>query len=170
MGEIASCDELDVGLTSWHQDKQQTNYIDEGDGFLADSICQDGYIMNFFFRNFPHQSIMLTKDTPQHMLMCCSFLTCLRKKSHGWARQFVHEGIVSMGCLYWKNQVKIHGVVHKSGRGVPGCVLQETKKIKMKLHWCGEHSRLLFYKCPNVCMLTFYETRMCISSLHPALK
>jgi hypothetical protein len=110
MGEIASCDELDIGLTSWHQDKQQTNYIDEGDGFLADSICQDGYIMNFFFRNFPHQSIMLTKDTPQHMLMCCSFLTCLRKKSHGWARQFVHEGIVSMGCLYWKNQVKIHGV------------------------------------------------------------
>ena len=106
------------------------NYIDEGDGFLADSICQDGYIMNFFFRNFPHQSIMLTKDTLQHMLMCCSFLTCLRKKSHGWARQFVHEGIVSMGCLYWKNQVKIHGVVHKSGRGVPGCVLQETKKSK----------------------------------------
>ena len=53
MGEVLSCDEQDIGFTGRHQDKQRVNYKDEGDGFLTDSLCQDGYTYSFYFRNMP---------------------------------------------------------------------------------------------------------------------
>jgi len=43
MGRKASCDEQVIGFTGNHADKQQITYKDEGDGFLCDAICQDGY-------------------------------------------------------------------------------------------------------------------------------
>ncbi len=145
MGEIASCDEQDVGFTGRHQDKQRINYKDEGDGFLADSICQDGYTWNFYFRNVhPPKHYVDQGYSPTHACMLFLF-DSLEKKNHivGLDNLFMSAKL-AWGAYTGIKQVKIHGVVHKSGRGVPGCVLQETKKILMKLLWCVEQSRLLF--------------------------
>jgi hypothetical protein len=44
-GKFGACDE--------HEDKQQINYKDKGDGFLVDSVAEAGYTYCFFFRNQP---------------------------------------------------------------------------------------------------------------------
>jgi hypothetical protein len=82
MGEIASCDEHDVGFTGRHQDKQRINYKDEGDVFLADSICQDGHTWNFYFCNVPPPKHYVDKGySPMHA--CVLFLIdSLEKKKH----------------------------------------------------------------------------------------
>jgi hypothetical protein len=48
MGEIVFCNEQYVGFTGNCQEKQRINYKDVGDGFLANSIFQDGYTWNFY--------------------------------------------------------------------------------------------------------------------------
>jgi hypothetical protein len=47
-GEFGSCDEQCIGFTGSHKDKQRINYKKEGDGFLADSICEERYTYSFF--------------------------------------------------------------------------------------------------------------------------
>ena len=53
MGRDLSCDEQTIGFQGNHRDKQRITYKKEGDGFLADTICGDGYTFSFHFR---HQS------------------------------------------------------------------------------------------------------------------
>ena len=43
LGQILSVDEQTIGFQSNHRDKQRITYKKEGDGFLADCICADGY-------------------------------------------------------------------------------------------------------------------------------
>ena len=53
MGKNLSCDEQTVGFQGHHRDKQRITYKKEGDGFLADCICGDGYTFAFHFRHQP---------------------------------------------------------------------------------------------------------------------
>jgi hypothetical protein len=66
-GEFGSCDEQCIGFTGNHKDKQLINYKKEGDGFLADSICEEGYTYSFFFRNQPAPAHYLNQGfSPTH--------------------------------------------------------------------------------------------------------
>jgi hypothetical protein len=49
MGRNLSVDEQTIGFQENHKDKQKITYKKEGDGFLADTICGDGYTYSFFF-------------------------------------------------------------------------------------------------------------------------
>jgi hypothetical protein len=51
MGRNLSCDEQTIGFQGNHKDKQRITYKKEGDGFLADCICSDGYTFAFHFRH-----------------------------------------------------------------------------------------------------------------------
>jgi len=164
MGEVASCDEQDVGFTGRHQDKQRINYKDEGDGFLADSICQDGYTWNFYFRNVPPPKHYVDKGySPTHARVLFLF-DSLEKKNHivGLDNLFMSAKL-AWGAYTGKNQVMIHGVVRKTGRGVPGCVLQETRKNPNEAALVRGTIKAAVLegdpKCPNVCVLSFYDNK-----------
>jgi hypothetical protein len=68
-----------------------------------------------------------------------------------------------MGAYTGKNQVKIHGVVCESGRGAPGCVLQETKKNLAEAALVRRTIKAAVLEgspsCPKVCFLSFYENK-----------
>ena len=51
LGRHLSCDEQTVAFKGNHKDKQRITYKREGDGFLVDCICSDGYTYCFFFRH-----------------------------------------------------------------------------------------------------------------------
>ena len=53
LGQHLSCDEQTIGFQGTHKDKQRITYKKEGDGFLADCICSDGYTYSFYFRHQP---------------------------------------------------------------------------------------------------------------------
>jgi len=51
LGRNVSCDEQTIGFQRNHRDKQRLTHKKEGDGFLADCICSDGYTYAFWFRH-----------------------------------------------------------------------------------------------------------------------
>jgi len=53
MEKDISCDKQTIGFKGNHSDKQRISYKKEGDGFLADSILQDGYTYTFYMQNMP---------------------------------------------------------------------------------------------------------------------
>ena len=53
LGRNLSCDEQMIVFHGNHKDKQRITYKKEGDGFLADCICSDGYTFAFHFRHQP---------------------------------------------------------------------------------------------------------------------
>jgi len=53
LGRNISVDEQTNGFKGNHVDKQQINYKREGDGFLADTLCQSGYTYTFYLWNMP---------------------------------------------------------------------------------------------------------------------
>lgn len=164
MGEVLSCDEQDIGFTGRHQDKQRVNYKDEGDGFLTDSLCQDGYTYSFYFRNMPAPKKYLDKGfSPTHSRVLFLFDT-LKDKNHvvGLDNLFMSAKL-AYGAYTGKNQVKIHGVVRKTHRGVPTCVFQETKKNPNEAALVRGTIKAAVLegdpKCPDVCVLSFYDSK-----------
>ena len=43
----------DAGFKGRHPDKQRVTFKKEGDGFLIDTLCNDGFTYTFYFRNMP---------------------------------------------------------------------------------------------------------------------
>jgi len=56
-----------------------------------------------------------------------------------------------IGAYKGKNQVQIHGVVRKSGRGVPPCKVRGTVKAAV---FEGGPS------CPSICCAFYYNAKM----------
>ena len=52
-GPMIAGDEQDAGFQGRHPDKQRVTFKKEGDGFLIDALCDDGFTMTFYFRNMP---------------------------------------------------------------------------------------------------------------------
>ncbi len=49
LGKIISCDKQTIGFKGMnHSDVQRVNYKKEGDGFLCDSIYENGFTYSFF--------------------------------------------------------------------------------------------------------------------------
>jgi hypothetical protein len=53
LGRDLSCDKQTVGFQGHHKNKLQITYKNEGDWFMVDCICSNGYTYNFHFRHQP---------------------------------------------------------------------------------------------------------------------
>jgi hypothetical protein len=162
-GKFGSCDEQDIGFTGKHEDKQRINYKDEGDGFLVDSVAESGYTYCFFFRNQPAPRNYIQQGySPTHARVLYLF-DLLPSKNHviGLDNLFMSAKLCA-GAYKGRNQVQIHGVVRKSGRGVPTCVLQETQKNAKeadKVHGTIKAAVLDDPECPSVVCMSYYDSK-----------
>jgi hypothetical protein len=164
-GEFGSCDEQCIGFTGNHKDKQRINYKKEGDGFLADSICEEGYTYAFFFRNQPAPAHYLNQGfSPTHARVLFLFDT-LPSKNHviGLDNLFMSAKL-AWGAYNGKNQVKIHGVVRRHNRGVPSCVFQEDKTKKEEIEAARGTLKAAILKddnnCPDLCVISYYDSKV----------
>ena len=48
-GTNIAADEQDAGFKGKHPDKARVTFKREGDGFLIDAICDDGFTITFYF-------------------------------------------------------------------------------------------------------------------------
>ena len=53
LGMCFSIDEMTMRFQGQHKDKQRITYKAEGDGFQADSLCDEGFTYQFYMRNDP---------------------------------------------------------------------------------------------------------------------
>jgi len=67
------------------------------------------------------------------------------------------------GAYKGKNQVQIHGVVRKSGRGVPPCVLQEFQKNQKEADKVRGTVKAAVFEgdpsCPSICCVSYYNAK-----------
>jgi hypothetical protein len=108
--------EQTIGVKGNHQDKQCINYKKEGDGFLADAICEDGYTYSFFFHNMPapKKKFLNKKFSPLHARVLFLFEQ-FQEENHicgldnlYHSIKFAREAYVGGKC------VMVHGVTRKS--------------------------------------------------------
>ncbi len=67
------------------------------------------------------------------------------------------------GAYKGKNQLQIHGVVRKTGCGVPLCVLQEFQKNQKEVDKVRGTIKAAVLKgdpsCPSICCMSYYDSK-----------
>ena len=128
MGEKLSCNEQTKGFKGMHKDKQQITYKAEGNGFLCNALCQDGYTYSFYFHNQPPPAHYISHGfSPLHSWVLFVF-DQLKHKYHivGLDNLFMSTNLFC-GAFCGKNKVKIHGVTRKVSWGIPNSVRQDEE-------------------------------------------
>ena len=127
MGRNLSCDEQTVGFQGKHKDKQRITYKKEGDGFLADCICSDGFTFAFHFR---HQEVSQKlmdhfNCSPIHARVL-GLISQLPDTHYtlGMDNLFNSAKLCRM-ALAMDQKVMVHGVTRPKLRGIPLIVKQE---------------------------------------------
>ena len=163
-GKFGSCDEQVIGFTGKHEDKQRINYKDEGDGFLVDSVAESGFTYCFFFRNQPAPNHYIRQGySPTHARVLHLF-DLLPSKNHviGLDNLFMSVKLCT-GAYSGKNQVQIHGVVRRTGRGVPPCVLQEFQKNQKEADKVRGTIKAAVFEgdpsCPSIICMSYYDAK-----------
>ena len=139
LGQNLSCDEQTVGFQGMHKDKQRITYKNEGDGFMADCICSDGYTYNFHFRHqAPSKKLLDLGLSPLHARVI-GLVSQLPNKNYTLSMDNLYNSAKFFRYLQSMDQkVMGHGVTRPTGRGVPKCVVQKeittTKEIDKVRH------------------------------------
>ena len=126
VGRDISGDEQDSPFQGKHADKQQVNYKKAGDGFLIDSICEDGFTIFFYPRNAPPPKKWIDKGfSPTHSRI----LHMLDHLPGKYYRCYMDNLFISARFLrgayaVCSSKVMIHGVCRKTGRGLLSSVFQ----------------------------------------------
>ena len=133
LGRDLSCDEQTIGFQGNHRDKQRITYKKEGDGFLADCICSDGYTYSFFFRHQPSSQKIMTdfNCSPLHARVI-GLIHQLPDKFYTLGMDNLYMSAKLCRLAYSMEQkVMIHGVTRPSLRGIPPAIKQtEVSKKK----------------------------------------
>jgi len=97
-----------------------------GDGIQTDCIADDGYTYDFYFRNEPVDTKWIDKGMcPMHARLLHMFGN-LREVGHQCKMDNLFNSVSLARAAYMlQTKVLIHGVIRKSGRGVPAVVIQE---------------------------------------------
>ena len=99
-----------------------------GDGIQADCIADDGYTWDFYFRNESSSPELLAQGyCPMHCRVLHMFSN-LREHYHCCTMDNLFNSVKLAHAAYsLPKPVLVHGVLRKSGRGCPPCVIQEEK-------------------------------------------
>ena len=135
IGKNLSCDEQTVGFQGHHKDKQRITYKKEGDGFLADALCSDGYTFAFHFRHQPaSQKIMKEHDCSPLHARVLGLISQLPDKNYTLGMDNLYMSARLCRLAYMSDQrVMVHGVTRPSLRGIPPAIKQDEVKKKAEL-------------------------------------
>ena len=152
LGQHLSCDEQTVGFQGHHKDKMRITYKKEGDGFMADCICSDGYTYNFHFRHQPpSQKLIQLGLSPLHSRVA-GLVSQLPDQNYTLGMDNLYNSAKFFRYLYsTKQKVMGHGVTRPSGRGVPKCVFQKEMTSKKDIAAVRHTLKVAVLKGDSVC-------------------
>ncbi|OEU12697.1 hypothetical protein FRACYDRAFT_243954 [Fragilariopsis cylindrus CCMP1102] len=106
LGMNISVDEMTMRMKGVHRDRMTIKFKAEGDGFMTDALCQEGYCYQHYMRNEP---------APQKYLnMGFSPLHCRKVLCHGVARKGgrgVPECVKQLEVTRRSEQLRVRGTV-----------------------------------------------------------
>ena len=122
-------DERTIGFKGAHGLALRITYIQEGDGYQSDAICEDGYTFSFYFRH-GDAPVLLERFNDLHLLATAKHVVyLLLKLPHLWTHVFV-DNLFNSCKLYtaaYRAKKLCHRVVRHHGRGVPEHVVQKAE-------------------------------------------
>ena len=133
LGPDISVDEITVRFKGPHQDKLCITYKNEGDGFQADALCQEGYCYQVYMRNNPAPRKYTRGDmgmSPLHARVF-SLYDSLKDEYHQCGMDNLYNSASNCRASYLHpKKVLVHGVARKGMRGIPACVRQDEVQNK----------------------------------------
>ena len=126
LGACFTIDDMTIVFQGMHTERKKITYKSKGDGFQADALCEDGFCLQFYFRNdLANVEYTKTGLLPFHSRVMTLF-DSVEDDYHicGMDNLFNY---VTFCKRVWnhKRKSKVHGVTRKGMRGIPGCVVQE---------------------------------------------
>ena len=165
LGRNLSCDEQTIGFQGNHRDKQRITYKKEGDGFLADCICSDGYTYAFWFRHqeASKQIIQTVGCSPLHARVL-ALISQLPDKYYTLGMDNLYNSAKFCRLAYsTKQKVMVHGVTRPTLRGIPSVVKQDEVKRKSELESVRHTVKAAVLKGDEVCKelvsVSLYDTK-----------
>ena len=128
-------DEQTMGFKSHHADKLRITYKDEGDGFQADALSDDGYTYTFYFRNQPAPKKYLDMGfSPLHGRVMALF-DCLNDKFHRARFDNLYMSArFGLNSFNHKKHVLVESVCRSGARGLPSEVVQAEVTGKERIN------------------------------------
>ena len=152
LGRDLSSDEQTIGFQGHHKDKLRVTYKTEGDGFMADCICSDGYTYNFHFRHQPPSQKLMRQGLSGLHARVVGLVSQLPNKNYTLTMDNLYNSAKFYRHLYSMEQrVMGHGVTRRSGRGVPECVKQKEVTSKQDLQRVKHTVKVAVLKGDSVC-------------------
>ena len=132
LGETLSGGEQCQGFQGRHPDKLKVKLKNEGDGFLIDALCDDGFTYAFYWRSqLPPKKWADLGCSPLHARVLAMF----ESLTHEWHRihfDNLHNSAIFCKLACQRCKVLVGGVARKGGRGLPSVVAQAEAKKKGK--------------------------------------
>ena len=165
LGRNLSCDEQTIGFQGQHKSKQRITYKKEGDGFLADCICSNGYTYAFYFRHQKASDGFITNTmcSPLHGRVI-GLISQLPDKNYTLCMDNLYMSAkFARLCLMMPQKVMIHGVTRPSMRGVPAVVKQVEVTSKVQLAKVRNTVKVAVLKgdsvCNNLVCVSLYDSK-----------
>lgn len=164
LGITLSVDEQTLGMQGRHPDKARITFKKEGDGFLVDVICDNGYTYSCYFRMEPAPTKYTNAGlSPLHARVLWLF-DQLRDNYHRVFMDNLYLSAKFCRSAYSHNRkVLIAGVTRKSGRGLPSSVVQEEKINKSDQLKVKGTVKAAVLKgdpmCPDLLAVSVYDTK-----------
>jgi hypothetical protein len=99
-----------------------------GDGLQGDCIADNGYTWDFYFRNEPSDPELLAQGFCSMHCRLLHMFRNLRELNTCCTMDNLFNSVKLARVAYsLPKPVLVHGVLRKSGRGCPPCVMQEEK-------------------------------------------
>jgi len=157
-------DEMTMRFKGHHRDKLRITFKAEGDGFMADALCDDGYCYQIYFRNDPAPKKYLDMGLSPLLARTMFLFDALRDEHHCCGMDNLYNSAAFCKYAYnHKNSVLVHGVTRKWGRGIPDCVLQEeviNRNAQIAVRGTVKAAKLVGDPdCPNLIASSVYDTK-----------
>ena len=117
-GMQIAVDEMTMRFKGRHGDKLRITFKAEGDGFMADALCDDGYCYQIYMRNDPAPAYYLAQGLSPLLARTMSLFGTLRDAHHqiGMDNLYNSAGFCR-AAFHHKNKVLCHVVTRRWSRG-----------------------------------------------------
>ena len=129
MGYSVAVDKITTSFKWRHCNKLRITYKDEGDGFQAYALYDDGYCYQVYMQNAPAPKKYLKQGLSLLHSWTMALFYYLKDDNHQVGMYNLYNSAAfSRTAYHHDHKVLCHGLARKSGKGIPECVPQDEEK------------------------------------------
>ena len=166
LGSSFACDEQDIAFQGRHKDKQTIKFKKAGDGFLFDSLAEDGFTYSFYPRNAPPPKKWMDEGfSPTHsrVLFMLDQITGHNRVCY-MDNLFGAVKLAKAAYSKLRSRIMIHGPCRTEvWRGLPRMIIQKEVTADRDLRQARGTTKAAVLEgdpdCPDLIACSVYDTK-----------